>query len=248
MIESNGNRDLEKKIDLYVNGKLTKDEVDNLWAELIQDEYYLDYTKSFANIKALIQQERNSKQYSLYQFRKIASYGVAAAIAIIIGVVGVFNFNVNNREISTFAAIDWIEYDTYRSANSDNPDVIDNEIIKAAIKLANDGYVKEAIEMLEKELLKEADNNTLAELILSLGSIQYNYGDYPSALINFQRVISIQGIEFQILEKGFWYLANTQIQLDNLTDAEESLQKTLSMNGQFSRVAKRYLNAINNID
>ena len=44
---------------------------------------------------------------------------------------------------------------------------------------ANDGYVKEAIEMLEKELLKEADNNTIAELILSLGSIQYNHGDYP---------------------------------------------------------------------
>ena len=144
MIESNSNRDLEKKIDLYVNGKLTKDEVDDLWAELIQDEYYLEYTKSFANIKALIQEKRKSKQYPLYQFRKIASYGVAAAIAIIIGVVGVFNFNVNNRETSTFAAIDWIEYDTYRSANSDNPDVIDNEIIKAAIKLANDGYVKES--------------------------------------------------------------------------------------------------------
>ena len=45
MIESNINRDLENKIDLYVNGKLTADEINDLWVELIQDEYYLDYTK-----------------------------------------------------------------------------------------------------------------------------------------------------------------------------------------------------------
>ena len=248
MIESNINRDLENKIDLYVNGKLTADEINDLWVELIQDGYYLDYTKSLANIKAVIQQEKKFKQYPMYQFRKVAYYGVAAAIAIIIGVIGVLNFNVNSRETSTFVAVDWIEYDTYRSANSDNPDVIDNEIIKAAIKLANDGYVKEAIEMLENELLTEADNATIAELSLSLGSIQYNHGDYTNALKNFERVISIQGIDVQMLEKGFWYLANTQIQLDNFDAAEESLQKTLSMNGQYSRVAKRYLNAINNLD
>ena len=102
--------------------------------------------------------------------------------------------------------------------------------------------------MLEKELLTETDNATIAELSLNLGSIQYNHGDYSNALINFKRVISIQDIESQMLEKGFWYLANTQIQLDDLADAEVSLQKTLSMNGQYSRVAERYLNAINNLD
>ncbi len=248
MIESNINRNLENKIDLYVNGKLTADEINDLWVELIQDEYYLDYTKSLANIRAVIQQEKKSKQYPMYRLRKVASYGVAAAIAIIIGIVGVLNFNIDNTELNSFDAVNWIEYDTYRSSNNDNPAIIGNELIKAAIKLANDGYAKEAIEMLEKELLTETDNATIAELLLSLGSIQYNHGDYSNALINFKRVISIQDIEFQMLEKGFWYLANTQIQLDDLADAEISLQKTLSMNGQYSRVAERYLNAINNLD
>jgi hypothetical protein len=97
MIESNFDRDLERKIDLYINGKLSHDEVDDLWAELIQNEYYLDYTKSVANLKAVIDSERKAKEVTpTYQLRKVASYGVAAAIAIIIGVVGVLNFNVDN--------------------------------------------------------------------------------------------------------------------------------------------------------
>jgi tetratricopeptide (TPR) repeat protein len=101
--------------------------------------------------------------------------------------------------------------------------------------------------MLENEIAIETDKDVLAELSLSLGSIQYNYGDYSNALINFERVVSQSDINSLILEKVYWYLANTQIQLDNLTDAEESLQKALDIDGQYSRVAERYLNAIGNL-
>lgn len=246
MIENNVNKDLERRIDLYVNGKLTQEQVDELWAELIQDEYYLDYTKSVANLKAVIENERTSKlKPPTYQLRKVASYGVAAAIAIIIGVVGVLNFNGNNTSSDNLLAVEWIEYDTYRSSN-DSPAITNNEIVKTAIRLANDGETEDAIELLENEIAKEQDVNVLAELSLSLGSIQYNNGDYSNALINFNRVIEQTGINSLILEKGFWYLANTQIQLDNLEDAEISLQKTLDIDGQYSRVAERYLNALSN--
>jgi len=247
MIESNFDRDLERKIDLYINGKLTQEQVDELWEELIQDEYYLDYAKSVANLKAVIEKERKSKQTTpTYQLRKVATYGVAAAIAIIIGVVGVFNFNSNNAGTNGLEAVSWIEYDTYRSPNN-SPALTNNEIIKTAIRLANDGNTEEAIDLLEIEIAVETDNEVLAELLLSLGSIQYNYGDYNNALTNFERVISQNGINSLVLEKGYWYLANTQIQLDNLIDAEVSLQKVLDLDKQYSRAAEHYINALNNI-
>ncbi len=247
MIESNFDRDLERKIDLYINGKLSAEEVDILWAELIQNEYYLDYAKSVANLKAVIENERKANEATpTYQLRRIASYGVAAAIAIIIGVVGVLNFNSDNIGSEGLDAVSWIEYDTYRSSN-DSPAITNNEVIKTAIRLANDGNTEEAIELLNSEISIETDAEILAELSLSLGSIQYNYGDYENALLNFERVVSQTEINSLILEKGYWYLANTQIQLDNLSDAEESLQRTLDIDGQYSRVAERYLNAISNI-
>ncbi len=247
MIESNFDRDLERKIDLYINGKLSQEEVDELWAELIQDEYYLDYTKSVANLKSVIESERKSSQTApTYTLRRVATYGVAAAIAIIIGVMGVLNFNSNSATTNGLEAVNWIEYDTYRSSN-DSPAITNNEVIKTAIRLANDGNTEEAIELLENEITIETDKEVLAELSLSLGSIQYNYGDYTNALENFERVVSQTDINSLILEKGYWYLANTQIQLDNLGEAEVSLQKTLDIDGQYSRVAERYLNALSNI-
>jgi len=247
MIESNFNKDLERKIDLYINGKLSSEQVDELWSELIQDEYYLDYAKSVANLKAVIESERKSREATpTYQLRRVATYGVAAAIALIIGVVGVLNFNSSNSGVNGLEAVNWIEYDTYRSSN-DSPAITNNEVIKAAIRLANDGNTEEAIQLLEAEIASEIDVNTIAELSLSLGSIQYNYGDYANALQNFERVIAQENINTLILEKGYWYLANTQIQLDNLNDAEINLQKTLDIDGQYSRVAERYLNAINSL-
>ena len=248
MIKNNINRDLEKKIDYYINGKLTTHEIDVLWSDLIQNEYYLEYTKTFANLKTLIQREKEvEKIISINKFSNMVAYGAVAAFAIIIGVIGILNFNANSTSSNDMSVINWIEYDTYRSSNIDNPDVIDNELVKAAVMAANDGNIEEAIKILENGLLMETDFQVLAKLSLSLGSIQYNNGNYASALINFQQATLRDDIDNKILEKGFWYLANTQIQLDNLLDAEKSLQKTYIMNGQYSRVAKRYLNEINNI-
>lgn len=244
MDKHNINKELEKKIDLYINGQYSQEEIDALWAELVQNEYYLDYAKSVANLKALIVDDRKSKQTTpIYQLHKIASYGVAAALAFIIGVMGILSYNSDIVSPNQLNPIEWIEYDTYRSSN-DSPEITDNEVIKKAIKLVNDGNTQEAIQLLENEISIENNSETLAELSLSLGSILYNFGDYEKALTNFMRVVSQANIESLILEKGFWYLANTQIQLDKLVEAEVSLQKTLDIDGQYSRVAERYLNAI----
>ncbi len=247
MIESKFDKNLERKIDFYINNKLTQEEVDELWSELIQDEYYLDYTKSVANLRAIIEDERTTKEVAItHQIRNVATYGAAAAIAIIIGVIGVFNFNSENLSNNSLEPMTWIEFDTYRSA-SDNPDIIENEVIKEALRLANEGYSDEAIQLLNNEIAIEKDNKVLAKLILSLGTIQYNYGDYNNALLNFTRVVTFDNLDPVFLEKGYWYLANAQIQHDDLLAAEKTLIKTIEFNGQFSRIAERHLNAINKV-
>ncbi|PWG73436.1 hypothetical protein DF186_23090, partial [Enterococcus hirae] len=54
MTEQLNNEELKHKIDLYTEGRLTASEVDELWAELIQDEQYMDYMKSVANLKTVV--------------------------------------------------------------------------------------------------------------------------------------------------------------------------------------------------
>ncbi|GAB5409493.1 MAG: hypothetical protein Wins2KO_31940 [Winogradskyella sp.] len=242
MIESNVNKDLEYKIDLYVNGKLTEEQVDELWVELVQDGYYLDYTKSVANIKAVIDEKRSKDQAApVYKLRKVINYGAAAAIALVIGVIGVINYSGTNT-LTEIAPQEQLDLGVVRGSEDSSP-TSSVEAIREAIRLASDGSVEQAIELLETELIKAEVPNFIAEISLTLGSIQYNYGEYNTAVVNFERVINQPSIENEILEKGYWYLGNTYFQLERIEEAETAFQRTYELNGGFSRLAKSYLEA-----
>lgn len=60
MLENRKSKELEEKIDLYINGQLSRKEVDELWIELIQEEYLIDYLKTVANVKAIIKSGRST--------------------------------------------------------------------------------------------------------------------------------------------------------------------------------------------
>lgn len=246
MIESKINKDLERKIDLYVNGKLNEAEIDELWVELIEDEYYLDYTKSVANLKAVIERKRKEERAAaVLPLRKYINYGAAAAVALIIGVIGILNYPANNTDSNGIEAIDLIEYGINRSVG-DTAVETDNEVVRQAINLANKGNTDEAIRILEVELSSTDDINEIAELSLTLGSIQYNYGNYEGALASFERVASLENIDVLLLDKSLWFLGNTYIQLDNLVEAEKAFQKAINLDKQYSRVAQHYLEVIRN--
>ena len=246
MIESNVKKDLEYKIDLYVNGKLNQEETDELWAELIQDGYYLDYTKSVANLKAIIESKRDVKVSApVYRLRKVVNYGVAAAIAIVIGVVSVLNYS-SITATGELTPLEHLDLGNIRGAD-DNPAATTNEVIKEAIELASNGNFEDAISLLQSSLIDVGTPELVAEMSLTLGSIQYNYGEYGAAVSSFERVVSQATVDIQTLEKGYWYLANTYLQLDRLTDAEDAFQKTLDMDGQYSRVAKTNLEALKSV-
>lgn len=246
MIESNSKKDLESKIDLYVNGRLTQEQVDELWAELIEDGYYLDYMKSVANLKAVIDEKRNSTKIApTYTLRKIVNYGSVAAVAIIIGVLGTLNYNSSNSTL-TLTPLEKLNLGGIRG-DVDVPASTDNKIVKEAIELANNGNVEQAIVLLETELEKETSPNLIAETSLTLGSIQYNYGNYSAALASFELVIQQPGIEVLLLETGYWFLANTHTQLDNLTEAEVAFKNVYELDGAHSRLAKTNLEAIQNL-
>lgn len=46
-------QDLAEKVDMYINGQLSEKEIDNLWADLIQNENYMDYLKTVASLKMM---------------------------------------------------------------------------------------------------------------------------------------------------------------------------------------------------
>lgn len=242
MIENNFNKDLERQIDLYINGELNQQQTDELWAELVQNEYYLDYMKTVVNVKAIIDRNKSEKPSSkVYAFKKYTKYVSAAAVLIIAGVLGIMNYS-GSTENSIKPVAD-IGLDVVRSSEG-VPESVDNEIIKKAIQMATSGKVEEAMTLLKDELQSAEESDIVADLALSLGSIQYNYGDYEAAIESFTLIVNQQDINTLTLEKGYWFLGNTYFQLDRLEQAEEAFRQAYNLNGAYSRIAKTYVEAL----
>lgn len=245
MIESKVNKELEQKIDLYVNGMLNAEQTDELWAELIQDDYYLDYMKSVANLKSIIDRKKTVQPSAkFYSLQKVVRYAAAAAVIIIAGTLGIMNISTSSS--ISVSPVEQIGLDVVRDSDG-IPETVTNEVIREAIRLATDGNIDEAISLLQNELENAGDPQLMADLALSLGSIQYNNGDYSSSIENFNIVIAQENIEILTLEKGYWFLGNTYFQLDRLDEAEEAFRKAYELNGAYSRVAKTYVDALTSV-
>ena len=241
MIESFNKKELEEKIDQYVNGQLSAEEVDELWAELIQDGYHLDYLKSVANLKAVIEEKREEQKRT--KQKRYWYYAAAAAIALLIAVVGVMN--ISTQQSSSVEPVSSIELDYYRSGDGTVSSSSDKEVIQNAIKLANTGRENEAIALLQSELENASKPAWVAELSLNLGSLHYNNGDYGKAIDYYERVVANKdNIDVLMLEKAYWYIGNAHFHLDHLVDAKMNIKKAYELNGAYRRVAQSYLNAL----
>ena len=242
MIESFNKKDLEEKIDRYINGQLSPRETDELWAELIQDDYHLDYLKSVANLKAVI--ERKKEERKAKQARKQWYYAAAAVIALLIAVMGFLNFYSQNST-SSVQPISSIELDYYRSDDGTISGQDDADIIRNAIRLANMGNSGEAISLLKEELQSASKPSWIATLSLNLGSLLYNEGNYQEAIQFYNRVVEHQDhVDVLTLEKAYWYMGNAYFHLDQLSEAQSNIEKAYDLNGAYRRVSKSYLNAL----
>lgn len=248
MIESFSQNKIEEKIDQYVNGQLSQSEIDELWAELIQDGYHLDYLKTVANLKEVVKKKKEKRK--ALKMRRYWSYAAAAVLALTIGILGVMNLQESTLS-NDIQPIESIELDYYRSAEGTAGNGSDNSVIRDAITLANTGQFDRATALLSEELRRADDPQWISELNLNLGSLYYNEGKYRQSTDYFQQIItqkepnsnSLSTEEMLILEKAYWYLGNAYFQLDELGKAKQNIENAYALNGAYRRVAQSYLNA-----
>lgn len=240
MIESHKTeKELERLIDLYINDRLSDEEIESLWVKLIQDDHHLDFLKSSANLKAVIEKRR--KKVRIHRVRKYAAYAAAAVIALLVTVMTVVEIPSFNAG-SSVEPISSIELEYYRSSSEATDG--SRKVIDEAIRLANSGDVDQAVSLLEEELGDAEDAGWIAELSLNIGSMRYNSERYEEAIDNFERVVAQDDIDVLLQEKAYWYLGNSYFQLDDLEEARSAIEKAYEINGAYRRVAESYLDAL----
>lgn len=245
MSERLNNKNLKERIDQYVNGQLSPKEVDELWSELIRKEEYLDYMKSMANLKTVVEKrqaagkvEEESKNY-IY-------YAGAAVIALLIAILSVITYSTQFASQSVSPIAD-VELEYYRSANGTLSVNEGDKVIRNAIALANSNKVQQAIKVLKEEIAQTDDSSLRARLNLTMGSLFYNQGQYNDAISHYSRIIEQKNkidLDLLTLEKVYWYRGNAYFHNDQLSKARADIQQTYEFNGAYRRVAERYLKAL----
>jgi len=242
MIESNRNKDLEKQIEDYIDGKLSPREVDELWAELIDDEYYLDYMKSVAGLKKISEERASVSHRTTEDNQKRVWLSAAAAILLMIGSAAIFNLSTETSEM--ISPISSIELDYYRSADGMATEQLESDVVRRAISTANTGEVAEALMLIDRELAKTDSEVEQAELLITSGSILYNAGRFTEAIERFENANELNYEDMMLRERNYWYLGNAYFQINELDKAKVALEKAFELNGAYSRVAQSYLRAL----
>lgn len=235
----NNNQSIEERINRYVNTRLNENEVEQLWADLIASPYYYDYLKTAANVKYLLNQER--EKHSNIQ-KRTYWMAIAASIAITIGILSlVFQFNHSGSD--SIEPLGNLAFTNMRSA-----EVVNNtpqSQLQKGINLANSGKITEAIALFTRIKDENKDVRIDAMADLNLGIVYYNQHEYSKAVQSFDNVLSTEKSDVLMKEKAYWFSGNAYLKMNDLKSAKESIQKAYDLNGAYRRIAGKYLNEIN---
>lgn len=251
---------IKKRIHDFVEGNLSTEEVDQLWAELIARPDDLDYLQTLSTLKKMGEDGKLDHLYdeqpnvvpltaaqetsvSTTIYEKFKPY-LAAASVIIVGVAILFNLMTSVHQPLEGGPISMIEYGVERSA--DNQTMLDN-YLQEAVSFATNGKLDAAYAQIDEASSLELTEEQNIDLKMVKGAIQYNSKNYSEALETFETIINkTVGIGQMNLEKGTWYLANTQLQLGMTNEAIKSMERVVELDGSFSRVAKNKLESLKN--
>lgn len=248
---------IKERIHDFIDGNLSPEEVDQLWSELIARPDDLDYLQTLVTLKKMGAEGKfdhlydaesnvipisaaNKETVSTTFYEKFKPY-IAAAMVIIIGFAILFNLMTDVQQTQDAGPISMIEYEIERSA--DNQTMLDN-YLQEAVSLATNGNLEAAYAQIDEASSLELTTEQSIDLKMVKGAIQYNTKNYSEALETFQTINGTEGIGLMNLEKGTWYLANTQLQLGMRDEAIESMETVIELDGSFSRVAKNKLESL----
>ncbi|MCC5940498.1 MAG: hypothetical protein JJU37_03075 [Balneolaceae bacterium] len=245
------NNDIKFSIHEFLEGNLSESQTEELWAELLASPDDLEYLETLTTLKSMGQNgafssidetpvySLNNKTEQVHTgfFSSIRPYLVAASI-LIAGMLVLYNAFPPANFTSEITPISVIEYDIERSAEVATQFEYH---LQQAVSYTASGDLNTAISELETARELELSDLQLTELEIVHGTIYYNSGEFANASIVFTSISNKDQIDTHNLEKSLWYLANSQIHLNQLEEARDNIKQVIELDGAFSRIAKNMI-------
>ena len=232
-------QETQHTIDQYIAGKLSPDEIDHLWAEMLSDPEAYDYLKVVANAHHLANKPslQPAKTHTMNWKDYTPWISAAAVLALIITVL--LNIQIDTQQqllpISDINVGQFEIGETMRDSQQSTVSMLDS-LLSTGMQAKLDGREQESRFTFKKIIDDYPNEAKAAKAYLNLGILDYNDDKFSSATKNFESAATYTDRTL-IREKAFWYKANAHIHLEQIKEARESVLKAYAQNGDFRRDA-----------
>lgn len=234
-------KEIIKQIDSYIKGKLTTRETDLLWVKFLENPQYFEWFETELHLRYLLKRSngqllKNKSKSTFYTYKHLF-LAVAAVLVISFG----YHFLSSQESSVTSNALQQINHselvgaDVLRSGNQqvDPIDISINEALAEALENNPAG----AIEKFRQILQQSPNNQQRARVELNLGILLYNNADYINSSTHFQAVTEIPDLSKYFIEKAWWFLGNTYVNLHQLQEARQAVFNAYTLDGQYKKPA-----------
>ncbi|MEX0778538.1 MAG: hypothetical protein WD491_07070 [Balneolales bacterium] len=229
---------IEERIELYLDGRLTNQEIEELWIDILSKPKYLDHLKINLSLREL--NKNKTRSVSLLD-KKYQPWAIAAAAFFILLLIIFFNTG-SNSSLATVTRIELHELESPNIKRSIQDELTGaDSLLNEAFNAAVTGEHEKAIS-LYSIVLNDYDSFDF-EVYLNQGILQFNADNYKDAKVSFQSAYDYAA-EPSDEQKSQWFLGNTYVKLDSLGKSREYITKVSEWNGPFQNDAREMLHAI----
>lgn len=237
--------EIREKIDAYIKGKLSEEEIQELWNEFAKNPELLEVLELEVHVQALIEKQAlgKGKEAFIHRLPKWTWHAAAAAVIAIVALVQLFRvdtpvdiqqFVVQNISPAQLETSDGVRAKDLRITTADS-------LLNLGFEAVISGDEDRALNLFNEVISKYDEEPYGSKAFLNKGIILYNEGDYESAIDAFREAEERVKSSRMILEKTQWYLGNALINIGELETAYEAVLKTYQMDGIFRQPAFKLL-------
>lgn len=247
MKDNSFNIEFEKKIENYLQGKLTTGEIDELWAEILREPEYLGHLKTEAQLAAYFKIKKTAQAEERNKFR-YRSFMISMA-AVVVLAIGLLWSLIQQRAPSypqPIADISYVEMETPAVTRSDTEQVDESVfMILEAYDLILDSNETEAVALFREITSIYADSESATLSWLNLGIIAYNNNEYESSVRLFETASVRTNIDEMVRQKAYWFMANAAYKAGDLEKASSASQLASEMEGYYTGQAADFYEQLN---